>query len=139
MSVARPHFPVEILAILDVPTAETQEYFAGGMPPTFRRFYGSRSKIYPLRNYAIQRARGRYVTFLSAENLVSGNWLLAAVSKAQAVDDDRTVFHPEYRFEFGPHPRVTCNVDIAIRVSACAALRCGLLAGSLSGRANALA
>ena len=27
-SVARPHFPVEILAILDVPTAETQEYFA---------------------------------------------------------------------------------------------------------------
>ena len=48
---------------------------------------------------------------MSAENLVSGNWLLAAVSKAQAVDDDRTVFHPEYRFEFGPHPRVTAHVD----------------------------
>ncbi len=110
-SLARQQFPVEILAILDAPTAETQAYFARHAADFSQILRVAFEDVSLARNYAVQRAHGRYVTFVTAADLVSSNWLLASVAKAQELDDDRAVFHCEYNFDFSAQARVTAHID----------------------------
>lgn len=52
------------------------------------------------RNAAVEVARGRFVAVMDADNLISSNWLVAAV--AQLNDDpNTTVVHPEHLITFG--------------------------------------
>ncbi|HEY4310980.1 MAG TPA: glycosyltransferase [Pirellulales bacterium] len=108
--VAQAQVPVEVVAVLDTPTPETQAYFDSHASQFAQILCVNFQDEGQARQHAIGRAHGRYVTLLNSADLISGNWLLAAFQQALTIDDRRAVFHPELCFHFGRQPRIFENV-----------------------------
>ena len=108
---ARQRCRVEMIAVLDCPTAETVAYFerhAADFAQIHRVAYEDRGLA---RNYGVERARGKYVAFLTTTDLVSENWLAAAHEQAEATGDDCVVFHPQFSLRFGQDPKLYEHPD----------------------------
>jgi len=92
----------EIILHIDNPTPETIEYVRGHEHSTLkgvRVFENSFGDLGASRNYAVQQAKGKYVATIDADDLMSENWLHAAVQYLESTAE-LTVAHSEVTVEF---------------------------------------
>lgn len=54
----------------------------------------------PSRNYAVKKASGKYVAFLDADDLISENWFINAISELECAKTE-TIVYPEAVLTFG--------------------------------------
>lgn len=102
---------VEVLVLMDNPSAETSEYFSECKVLDFSSVRVSFGDLGLSRNAGVQTAKGKFVAFLDADDLWGPNWLTA--SHAAATSDMRSVvWHPEVNQYFGAHPHIFAHADM---------------------------
>jgi glycosyltransferase involved in cell wall biosynthesis len=102
---------VELIAILDTPSAETLGYFV-----EHERAFALVSRVDfcdmgLARNRGAEISRGRYLTFLEAGELLSENWLAAAFRFGFTETDQALVLHPALSLSFGREPLLVKHLD----------------------------
>ncbi|MPW20603.1 glycosyltransferase [Paraburkholderia sp. CNPSo 3157] len=104
---------VELLAILDRPNAITQEVFAefARIEPELRIEIVEHGDLGFSRNSAVERARGKWIGFLDADDLWGADWLVRAFAAAEA-DPRKIVWHPEVNAYFGVTPYIFLHIDM---------------------------
>ena len=91
----------EIIIHIDNGDKETKDYFSGYKNKEgFRVFENDFGDLGLSRNYAIKKAKGKYVGVLDADDLVSKDWFILALEKLKESEDD-VVVHPNYSLAFG--------------------------------------
>ena len=90
---------VELLAILDRPSAATRRLFADSAVRVELLLcdFGDQGAA---RNFAAGRARGGFLAFLDGDDLWSENWLADGVAAARGLGGS-TIVHPEVNWFFG--------------------------------------
>ncbi len=89
----------EVLISIDNGTDETKAYFERYRnQPHYHILDVNFRGLSESRNNAIREAKGSYVTFLDADDLVSANWLVEAYQLATKTG---SIIHPEYSITFG--------------------------------------
>jgi glycosyltransferase involved in cell wall biosynthesis len=100
---------VELIVVLCAPSDHTLRYFEQHEQP-FDQIHRTEVRDTGLaRNQGAAVARGRYLTFLEAGDLLSENWLAAAFKLA--VTDGRFVLHPEQSLHFGRELLLVTHTD----------------------------
>lgn len=74
----------EIVVVLDRPDEATRDYFE--QQADLRLYEVDFGDTGPTRNFGVERARGRYVNFLDADDLFSREWLWKAHQAAESAD-----------------------------------------------------
>jgi glycosyltransferase involved in cell wall biosynthesis len=98
----------ELVLVLDEPSLATEQYVKEFLPLVctdsnlLNVSHGSLSRS---RQYAISKAKGKYITIVNAGDVISENWLLAATSFLQS-EKNAVVAHPEYVFTFDGKDRI---------------------------------
>ncbi|MCI4677907.1 glycosyltransferase family 2 protein [Rhodoblastus acidophilus] len=102
---------VEVLVVLDRANAETVEFFQNRVPSDWALIPVGYGDLGHSRNEGVRRARGRWISFLDADDLFSNNWLAAAFVAAE--NDKRSIaWHPEYDVLFGREEHLIKNMDM---------------------------
>lgn len=105
------HVGVEVIVVLDNADTDTVEQFQLHGSSGWRVEHTSYSDLGRARNHGVQRAQGRFVAFLDADDLFGSNWLTAA--HHAAVQEPRlAVWHPEMNVYFGQHERIFVHADM---------------------------
>jgi len=104
---------VELLAILDKPNAITQEVFNefARHEPGLRIEIVEHGDLGYSRNSAVERALGKWIGFLDADDIWGADWLVRAHAAAEA-DPRKIVWHPETNAYFGVTPYIFLHVDM---------------------------
>lgn len=100
----------ELIAVLDCPTDDTVAYFdrhAAEFGQVHRVACDDRGLA---RNYGVARARGKYIAFLTATDLISENWLSTAYEQANS-GTQRVVWHPQFTLRFGREAKLFEHPD----------------------------
>jgi glycosyltransferase involved in cell wall biosynthesis len=102
---------VEMIAVLDSPSVETLSYFEEQ-----EECFSAIARIDMLapgssRNHGARIAAGRYLAFLDAGDLFSGNWLAFAFCLAAALQDERIILHPEFNLYFGDQLLLSASIN----------------------------
>ena len=94
-------YPYEIIVHIDNGTKATIEYFDRYKnEKNFRVFQNSFGDTGPSRNFIIKQAKGKYVSFLDGDDLISENWYESAIQKLEKSKEE-IVVHPEAILTFG--------------------------------------
>ena len=104
---------VERLVGLDAPTLETEQFFA--QPNISRKWrvehYDFRDP-YILRNNLVRQSSGKWLAWLDGDDLISENWLIAAVRFLQERPaDSMEIAHPELNWVFDEEAYVFSLID----------------------------
>lgn len=104
---------VERLVGLDAPTFETAQFFA--QPDIVRNWrvehYDFRDP-YVLRNRLVRQSSGKWLAWLDGDDLISENWLIAAVRFLQKRPaDSLEIAHPELNWIFDEDANVFSLID----------------------------
>lgn len=92
----------EIIIHVDNPTVDTSHYIKVHQKTTIkdvRLFQNAFGDLGSSRNFAIKKAQGRYIATIDADDLMSENWLSAALSTLES-QKETTVAHSEATVEF---------------------------------------
>ncbi len=105
----REGIKTEILAVLDRPDHATRAFFEGcGDEVSIHQVsYGDSG---PARNHGARAARGKYISFIDADDLYCGNWLLEAFRRAEQ-STTQAVWHPHYTVIFQAENCVLRNIS----------------------------
>jgi glycosyltransferase involved in cell wall biosynthesis len=89
---------IDVLAVLDRPSAETEAVLRDSFPhiQTLAVDFGD---LGVSRNAGVRAVKSKYVAFLDGDDIFAENWLLSAYSMAEA-GDPGCVYHPEYSLTF---------------------------------------
>lgn len=89
----------EVIVSVDNGDTATLDYFSRYEDnPHYSVLYVNFRDLSTSRNNAAQLARGSFITFLDADDLVSSNWITAAY---EIVTSKPVIVHPEYSVTFG--------------------------------------
>lgn len=104
---------VEVVVVLDRPTAVTEEFFSdqAHLQPWLRLVTVNFGDPGLSRNAGVSAAAGDWIAFLDADDLWGANWLVAAHSAAEA-DARSIVWHPEVNVYFGAEDKILVHVDM---------------------------
>lgn len=89
---------VEVLYVLDRASEETVEAVAG-YPGT--ALACDAGELAGARNFAVSKARGRYVSFIDGDDLWGDQWLVLCMREMRAIGHDDVVLHPRNNLYFG--------------------------------------
>lgn len=98
----------EIIAHIDNGDSRTTEYIESIADKwelrVFKNSFGEPAKS---RNFAIKKARGKYVCLMDGDDIFSEDWLLSGYRMLEASKED-VILHPEYNITFGlgEQPRI---------------------------------
>ncbi len=90
----------EFIIIIDKPSIDTRNYFQA-YPDNDILEYVEYGDLGPSRNHGVNLAKGKYVAFVDADDLVCENWFKAAYDMLEAKQDQKIILHPEYLLFFG--------------------------------------
>lgn len=93
----------ELLIHVDNPTPNTQSYLdahADILKP-YRQFVNHFGDLGSSRNFAVGQAKGTYVTFIDADDLMSQRWLIDAYTFLESKPRGQYIAHTESTVEFG--------------------------------------
>ena len=94
--------PYEIIIHADNPTVPTEEYLKVHKDELPGMVYVNHfGDLGSSRNFAVKKARGKYVTFIDADDIMSKEWLLRGVEFLEAHPYGEYIAHPETTVEFG--------------------------------------
>ncbi|MBP5512987.1 glycosyltransferase [Candidatus Saccharibacteria bacterium] len=99
-------YPYEIIVHIDNGDFETEKYFA--QYEDDKRFRIIRSHFKDLgmsRNCIARNARGKYVSFLDADDMLSSNWYINAIKRMEE-SESTIMVHPNVQFNFGAGTRL---------------------------------
>jgi Glycosyltransferases, probably involved in cell wall biogenesis len=104
---------VELLAVLDKPSAMTTEVFEefAQNHPDLRIKIVRHGDLGFSRNTAVDEARGKWIGFLDADDIWGEDWLVRAYAAAEA-DPRKIAWHPEVNAYFGVTPYIFMHVDM---------------------------
>lgn len=95
-----PSYSYEIVVHLDCASDDTKEYFAKyAHDKRFRIFENEFRDLGLSRNFAINKARGKYIYVADADDLFSKNILMVAMESVKK--DENSLYHPEFVLSFG--------------------------------------
>lgn len=97
-------FHVEVLAILDQPTEATRVYFST-CKLADRIEQIDVGDVSAGRNHGVSCAKGRFVTLIDGDDLVSSNWFTRGLALLNTAAPD-VIAHPEYSIRFGDRSEV---------------------------------
>jgi glycosyltransferase involved in cell wall biosynthesis len=101
---------VEVLAVLDRPSAETTDFVASCSDVDFVPIRVSYGDLGQARNAGVGIARGEWVSFLDGDDLWAENWLTSA-HKAGMSDARSIIWHPLAVIIFGTQSHLFIHVD----------------------------
>lgn len=90
----------EILVHIDNGDKLTKDCFKSFNDPHLRIIEGNFGDAGPSRNNLAKNAKGKYVSFLDADDLISSNWYYDAYQKLSTTKE-KIIVHPEYNLTFG--------------------------------------
>lgn len=101
----------EILIILDSATQDTIEYFSQYQSNKYCTIFSVNfSNVWLSKNFGIQEAKCKYITFLHANDLISQKWLVNAFNKSEQTHED-IVVHPQYEVCFDQSYKIIYSVN----------------------------
>lgn len=121
------HINAEIIIHTDNPSLTTREYIRVHKKQLsdvclYINHFGD---LGTARNFAVQHAHGRYVTFIDADDLMSSKWLIQAYQFLEAHEFGKFIAHTEFTLEFGSidalvikHGEINKDVDTLLSVFA---------------------
>lgn len=96
-----PQIKYEIIINLDKPNQETIDYYSRYSDDnSFTLYQTNYGNVADARNYAINKARGKYIALIDGDDMVSSNWLLKAYELALTKNGDY-ILHPNIQIQFG--------------------------------------
>lgn len=94
-------YTYEVIIHIDNGDKETKQYFSRYKNnKAFRIFENKFGDTGPSRNFALNKANGKYVAFLDGDDLISDNWYLNAIEVLEKSSEE-IVVHPEAVLTFG--------------------------------------
>lgn len=102
---------VQEMLVLDRPDDLTREIFATqGDADTVRleTDFGDQGRA---RNLAVEKASGRLIAFLDADDMWPSDWLLRAYRFLQQVGEENVVAHPEFNYFFEGQATIFRHID----------------------------
>lgn len=92
---------IEVIVSLDNPSIETLNYLDNSEFKNEIKIYKNNFQDVALsRNFASEKAIGKYIAFLDGDDLFGETWLLHSYKKAEEYGNE-CVLHPEYYISFG--------------------------------------
>lgn len=92
----------ELILHVDNPDSATEDYIANSQLLenvfVYRNSFGDPGAA---RNFSIKKAKGKYITFIDADDLMSPNWLIKAYNDLESRAYGQYVAHTEATLEFG--------------------------------------
>ena len=94
-------YTYEIIIHIDTGDSETKKYFSRYEDNKKIRIFENRfGDSGPSRNFALEKAEGKYVAFLDGDDLISDNWYVEAIKTIKSTKEE-VVVHPEAILTFG--------------------------------------
>ena len=95
-----PQIKYEIIINLDKSNQETIDYYSRYSDDnSFALYQTNYGNVADARNYAINKARGKYIALIDGDDMVSSNWLLKAYELALTKNGDY-ILHPNIQIQF---------------------------------------
>lgn len=106
-------YEIETIIALDRPTKGTSAYFHASRFDHWQRWPLDEGDLGLVRNASIQRAEGRYIAFLDADDLFSENWLAEGIKALDEARErgERVIVHPELNIFFDGARSIHLNCD----------------------------
>lgn len=95
------NYTYEILIALDSPDKATDEYFSAYNKLPAKILSENFGDVAQSRNNAIKNARGKFVSLIDADDLMSKNWLIKGLDYLTSHEYGKHVAHAAYTIEFG--------------------------------------
>lgn len=95
-----PEYSYEIVVHLDRASSDTREYFSRyKSDERFRILENEFGDLGLSRNFAINKAKGKYIYIIDSDDLLSENTLRVALNSIS--NDSNSLYHPEFVLSFG--------------------------------------
>lgn len=102
---------VESIFVLDRPNDLTKNLFeqsARQETVVLETDFGDQGKA---RNLAVSKAKGKYISFLDADDLWSLDWLTRAHEFSESLQDELAIVHPEFNYFFEGQATIYRHID----------------------------
>lgn len=102
---------VESMFVLDRPNDLTLSVFeqsARDNTVILKTDFGDQGKA---RNLAVKKAKGKYISFLDADDLWSPDWLSRAHAFSETLNDETAIVHPEFNYFFEGQATTYRHID----------------------------
>jgi glycosyltransferase involved in cell wall biosynthesis len=101
----------EVLIILDAANSETEKYFSRYEDSEICKIFRVNFlDVWESKNFGVDNASGKYLTFLQAKDLFSENWLALGFQALESFSE-KIIAHPMYEVDFDAAQGIVQSID----------------------------